>query len=150
MSRTFSDSADMEPLPVRAACHCDILRGDHPVFAGLRMQLARCEVSEREFTGVGFFTTLAIPADVPLVPLDRRLALGDVHATMNGVEHGVGLVLFVDEGRLALLEGFTYDGAWPDQIKNYRINPGRDRAPGRLATDLEQADAASAGPDAVS
>ena len=140
----------MEQLtPFEQEAIATILRGDHPVFAALRKQLARCEVSEREFTGVGFFTTLAIPADVPSVPLDRRLALGDVHATMNGVEHGVGLVLFVEDGRLALLEGFTYDGAWPDEIQNYRIDPGEIRHLGGSQTDLEQADAASGGPEAL-
>lgn len=126
-----------------------ILRGDHPVFAGLRTQLARCEVSKREFTGVGFFTTLTIPADVPSVRVDRRLALGDVHVTMDGVEHGVGLVLFVEDGRLALLEGFTYDDAWPADVRNYRINAGGITHFGGSQTDLEQADAASAGPEAL-
>jgi hypothetical protein len=126
-----------------------IVGGDHPVLAGLRTQLARCEVPKREFTGVGFFTTLAVPSDVPSVPVRRRLDLGDVHVTMDGVAHGVGLVLFVEEGRLALLEGFTYDGPWPDEIVNYTINPGGVTHLGGSHTDLEQADAAWLRPDAL-
>lgn len=140
----------MEQLtPFEHEAMATILRGDHPVFAGLRTQLARCEVSKREFTGVGFFTTLTVPADVPSVSLDRRLALGDVHVTMSRVEHGVGLVLFVEEGRLAILEGFTYDEPWPDEIEDYRINPGGIMHFGGSQTDLEQADASSAGPEAI-
>ena len=126
-----------------------IVGQDHPVFEGLRMQLARSEVSEREFTGVGFFTTLAVPSDVPSVPVRRRLHLGDVAVTMDGVAHGVGLVLFVEDGRLALLEGFTYDDPWPNEIVNYTISPGGVTHLGGSQTDLEQVDAAWVRPDAL-
>lgn len=41
-----------------------LLDGDFPLFNQLRQQLARCRVVKREFTGYGFYTTLAIPEDV--------------------------------------------------------------------------------------
>jgi hypothetical protein len=138
-----------ELTPFEHEAIATIVRGNHPVFAGLRTQLARCQVSKREFTGVGFFTTLAVPSDVPSVPLRRRLDLGDVHVTMDGVEHGVGLVLFVEDGRLALLEAFTYDDPWPHEIANYTINTGGVTHLGGSPTDLEQIDAAWVRPDAL-
>jgi len=124
-----------------------ILSGDHPVLYALRTQLAKCGVSEREFTGVGFFTSLAVPSDVPSAPVSKRLALGNVHVPMEGVAHGLGLVLFVEEGRLAILEGFTYDGPWPDEIVNYTIIQGGVTHLGGSHSDLEQIEAAWARPE---
>lgn len=124
-----------------------ILGGDHPVLEVLRAQLVKCEVSKREFSGVGFFTSLAVPPDVPSAPVSKRLDLGDVHVSMDGVAHGVGLVLFVEEGRLAVLEGFTYDGPWPGEIVNYTIVRGGVTHLGGSHTDLEQIEAAWVRPD---
>lgn len=120
-----------------------ILRGDRPVLSDLRAQLAMCWVSKREFTGVGFFTSLAIPSEVPSAELSQRLALGDVHVSMDGVAHGVGIVLFVEDGRLAVLEAFTYDDPWPDEIVNYAITAGGVAHFGGSPTDVEQIEAAS-------
>ena len=39
--------------------------------------------------------------------------LSDVGADLVGVDHGVGFALFVKDGRLDFLEGFTYADAWP-------------------------------------
>ena len=124
-----------------------LVGGDHPVFEGLRAQLDRCEVSERVFTGVGFFTDLVVPPDVPTLSLRRRLHLGDASVAIDGV--AAGLVLFVEEGRLALLEGFTYDDPWPDAIVNYTIEPGGVTHGGGSQTDIEQVDAAWVRPDAL-
>jgi hypothetical protein len=32
----------------------------------------------------------------------------------GGAPHGAGCILFVREGRLAMLEGFSYDDEWPE------------------------------------
>ena len=119
-----------------------ILRGDHPALEGLRTQLEHCEVSNREFSGVGFFTTLSVPSEVASVPLTRRLDLGDVQVSMEGVPDGVGIVLFVDEGRLDMLEGFTYDGPWPRHLGDYSITKGGVTHGGGSLTDTEEIEAA--------
>lgn len=119
-----------------------LVAGGHPVLEGLREQLAVCEVTKRDFTGVGLFTSLALSAEVQPVSLSRRIVLGDAHATMDGVAHGVGLLLYVERGLLHLLEAFTYDEPWPDQIENYSITPGGVMHFGGSETDLAQIDAA--------
>jgi hypothetical protein len=43
--------------------------------------------------------------------------ISDVGAEIEGVRHGVGFVLFIQDGRLDCLEGFTYDDPWPDEVK---------------------------------
>jgi hypothetical protein len=117
-----------------------IIGGDHPVLEGLRTQLARCEVSKRRFSGVGFFTTLTVPSEIPSVPVRQRLHVGDVDVSMEGAPNGVGVVLFVDAGRLAVPEAFTYDDPWPDEITAYSITSVTH--PGGAPTDMDQVEAA--------
>jgi hypothetical protein len=117
-----------------------ILRPSHPVMDALRGQLAECQAIEREFTGVGFFTSLTVPSSVPAAPVTReRLHLGEVAASMAGLEHGAGFVLFVDHGRLHLLEGFSNGPeSWPDRIADWAVTPITPfRGPG-VESDLEQ------------
>jgi hypothetical protein len=115
-----------------------IVSPEHPVFAALRAQLGSCGVSKREFTGVGFFTSLAVAPEIPSAPVRGRLHLGDVEVSAEGLAHGIGLVLFVEEGRLDVLEGFTYDEPWPKEIVNYSIRQGGVTHVGGAQTDLEQ------------
>ena len=96
-----------------------LLAGEHPALAVLRDQLAAAEVIEREFSGVGFFTHFRVPACSPR--LDRgRLVIGDVHATLTGLEHDAGFLLFVTDGVLDMLECFIADDRWPNESQLVR------------------------------
>lgn len=97
------------------------LSGDDPILATLREQAHSVQVTEREFTGVGFFLTLAVGDDVPLTD-PRNFEIGDVWAEIDGVEHGATFVLFIRDGRLDLLEGVTIDGPWPEPVGDYRLS----------------------------
>lgn len=102
-----------------------ILAPDHPVMNALRRQFERCSVASRETTGVGFFTHLEVPSDVPAAQVKPgRLALGDVTATIAGLEHGAGFVLFVEDGKIKLLEGFSYTEPWTDMNAGYEVTAG--------------------------
>jgi hypothetical protein len=99
-----------------------LLWGDHPVLQLLRLQFQRATLEQREFTGVGFFTHFAIPPDVPRVASPRSFELDDVHADIPGLEHGADFILFIRDGAIDFLEGFTYgDDRWPEQIGDYRL-----------------------------
>lgn len=105
-----------------------LLSGDHPVLESLRHQLALAHLESRENTGVGFYCDFEIPETAPTV--SRDLQLGDVHAEIEGLQRGAGFVLFVSDGRLKTLEGFTYDEAWPETVRAYSL---RYSAPSRAA-----------------
>ena len=112
--------ADLEPL--EAAVLRLLLAGDHPVLAALRTQLPGLVVKTREHTGVGFFADFSV-ADTALrasIP-SGKLRFGDVEATISGLRHGAGFVLFVDDGLLVMLEGYSYDEPWPEEIKEFSI-----------------------------
>jgi hypothetical protein len=109
-----------------------LLRGDHPVLAVLRAQLEGASVSKREFTGVGFFTTFAVPLTAPRLAVRHPGHLGrDVYADVPGVENGAGFVLFLKDGALDFLEGFTYgEEQFPAEPKNVRLHYLRPGHPG--------------------
>ena len=71
-------------------------------------------------TGVGFFTDLVVDPVAPSV-LPMRQVLSGAGAGIDGVRHGAGFLLFVRDGRLATLEGFTYDEPWPEQVASFRV-----------------------------
>jgi hypothetical protein len=101
-----------------------LLDGEHVVLAALRRQLEVAGVIERVMTGVGFHTSLAFPeASKPSVaPLTQRhVAWGDVAARIPGLQHGAGFVLFIRDGYLDTLEGYTFDEPWPESIASFEL-----------------------------
>lgn len=90
----------------------------------LRAQARSARVS-RETTGVGFFVTFELPPDAPV--LERvDFELGDVHAVVKGLERGAGFVLFIRDGRLSMLEGYSYDEPWPDPPGDFSLSYERE------------------------
>jgi hypothetical protein len=75
--------------------------------AGLERQLVVATVAKRENSGGGFFTTIAVADDVPRVSSPKVLGY-ETQARVAGLEHGLGFVLFMEDGRLHLLEGFAW------------------------------------------
>jgi hypothetical protein len=108
-----------------------MLRHDHPVTTLLRAQLDECRIKGRELTGVGFFTDIVVPQALA-VPGLGSMHLNDAVVEIAGLEHGVGFVLFIRDGKLDVLEGFTYDEPWPDKIGNYSVGPAETLTPGDL------------------
>jgi hypothetical protein len=100
----MSDFTDMEKAALRA-----IFSETPALSAGLEHQLARAAVTKRENTGGGFFTGIAVAADVPGVQSPKVLGYA-THARVAGLEHGLGFILFTADGRLDLLEGYSEGG----------------------------------------
>ena len=77
--------------------------------ADLERQIERATVTKRENTSVGFFTTIMVAADAPQVMAPRVLGY-QTQAYVHGLEHGFGFVLFMEEGRMHLLDGYAWAG----------------------------------------
>jgi hypothetical protein len=43
--------------------------------------------------------------------------LDDVNGTADNIKDGLGFFLYVTEGALSMLEGYTYDAPWPDEVR---------------------------------
>ena len=106
-----------------------LLAGDHPILKKLRRQLEHCHASRREVSGAGFYTTIEVSDAVEAIP-DSCLRFGDVIAQIDGLHHGAGFLLYVEHGRIKMLEGYSYDEVWPGSIAGFRLEyssgEGRD------------------------
>ncbi|MCB2154840.1 hypothetical protein KQI84_08120 [bacterium] len=92
-----------------------LLAGSHPTLARLREQFALSSVRGREFTGCGFFTSFRVSGSVLLLE-NRSFRIGDVEARLRGMQSTVGFVQFISGGHLDMLEGYTYNEPWPDEV----------------------------------
>lgn len=89
----------------RAALDAGI--NDFPAFAAvLKRQLEKAKVTKFENTGGGFFSSVAVANDAPL--LSSRSPLDVACAKVDGLEHPMGFLIFVKEGRITLLEGYAF------------------------------------------
>jgi hypothetical protein len=93
-----------------------LLAGEHPALVALREQLNSATISEVEMTGCGFYARFAVAADAPLAS-PPRLTGGSAKIELSDAKHGAGCVLFVRDGRLSTLEGYTYDDDWPEDAR---------------------------------
>jgi hypothetical protein len=114
--RYLADKAPTEVLILVDRLVPSLISGDHPALGTLREQFRRARVKEVELTGAGFYVDFEIPADSPLTE-PRNFTGGSASITLEGANHGAGCVLFVRDGRLVMLEGFTYDDLWPEHAR---------------------------------
>ncbi len=97
-----------------------ILDGNFPLLIQLQRQLELCIAEKREFTGFGFYTTLTVPQSIPrIVGLDIKF--GDVIGCIPGLPSGAGFLLYVKDGVLDMLEGYSYDEPWPSSIDCFNL-----------------------------
>lgn len=114
------EPSDSQPNPMEAA----LLRGiaDFYQNTALSAQISQCQVTLREYSGCGFFTTLAVPPDSPAISgLASTLGGGDVEA--SDLSHGAGSILFIKGGRLDFLEVFAYVDGDPATVLDFVLKP---------------------------
>ena len=78
-------------------------------------QLESATVVSRDYTGVGLYTELSVPATAPR--LDEARCSHEDMPQCSG-EHpdlpaGAGFILWLKDGYISCLESYTYDGSWP-------------------------------------
>jgi hypothetical protein len=67
----------------------------------------QARVIVRENTGAGFYTTLDVSSGPRIEEITSPL--GDVGATVAGLERGMGFLLWLQDGRMHQLEGYSYE-----------------------------------------
>jgi len=75
---------------------------------GLAAQLEAAEFVKRENTGNGFFTDLNV--DRSIAPVRCRSPIGGPMAKPGGIIKGIELLLFLKDGYVHLLEGYSVAG----------------------------------------
>jgi hypothetical protein len=97
-------------------------------------QLDNVQVERRHLTGVGLFVDLAVPSSIAPVDGASSTVTDGYETTLGSPCDIVGFVLFIREGYLSLLEGYTFgDVRWPDKpleewLKIAKVEPVVSRA----------------------
>ena len=107
-----------------------LLAGDNDELAVFRAQLSATTVASREFTGVGFFTRLSVPAELPGVKGRAHMVISDLCAEVSGLEHEASFLLFMEDGAIDVLECAIVDDHWPVDATLRRPYYVRPAAPG--------------------
>lgn len=97
-----------------------LIAGNHPALHNLRTQANVAKMIERELTGCGFYVNFEVPVNIPA--LKGNFQICDVNGEMEGLLFGAGFVLFIRNGYLDLLEGFSYDEPWPEHIGKFTLS----------------------------
>lgn len=96
-----------------------LLYGEDEVFIKLKKQYDTAKIASRDFSDVGFFTRFSIPQSDDLCTDRKSFYIGDVDGMVDGIEGAVGFVLFVKDGYISMLEGYTNAiDKWP---KSYDV-----------------------------
>ena len=86
----------------------------------LSRQLTQARVIGRKNTGVGFYTTVDISSDDRVCGVTSPI--GDVGATVDHLQHGMGFLLWLKEGRIHELEGYSYAGESTSDLDFERVH----------------------------
>lgn len=117
-------------LPLERQVMDMLLDGESEALSILREQLEVASVAKRTMTGAGFYTEFEIPAGVRSVSGNPKAMFGDVEAELEGLNLGAGFLLYVMDGNLHMLEGYSYEESWPKEILKiklrYSSGSGRD------------------------
>ncbi|KLU63530.1 hypothetical protein CEB3_c01070 [Peptococcaceae bacterium CEB3] len=99
-----------------------LLDGDNDFLLILRKQYENA-VKRRDFTGVGFYTNFEVPSSIPKLEGTLTFKIGDVDCQMSELKYGIGFVLFVKNGSISVLEGYTNGNEqWPEAITDYSFS----------------------------
>ncbi len=96
----LSDIADRSPLYGQA----------------IRAQMASRKVLGRTPKRWGYLAELELPADIPLIGEGDDLQLDSSRWRLDGLAQGCRYLLQIKAGRIAWLEGYTYQEEWPRTI----------------------------------
>ncbi len=114
------ESANTSLSQVEGEILAFFLAGDDKRLRALRNQLDVCSVVSRHYTGVGFSTKLLVPLPARY-PGEPNLDLTDVAGDIEGLKHGAGFILFIRDGGLHALEGYSFDELWPSETLSFKL-----------------------------
>ena len=87
-----------------------LLSAKHEYSSKLYAQYMHSKTTNRTFTGCGFYADLEYPRELKIDAIHGRIMGVSVH--YKRVDNGMGFVLFIKDGGISQVEGFSYIGAW--------------------------------------
>lgn len=98
---------DMEDISPLEQAVLNAIARQVPELAVALAQLEEIKVTGRRNTGAGFYTTFEISPASAVKGVASPL--GRVGTTVAGLEHGMGFLLWLRDGYIHELEGFSYE-----------------------------------------
>lgn len=92
-----------------------LLAGDEKTLILLREQYTVAKVVSIERSDVGFFVHFSLKGRDDLSISNKSFQIGDVDGNINGITGAVGFILYVKNGFISMLEGYTNAvDKWPN------------------------------------
>jgi hypothetical protein len=104
-----------------------LVEGD-PEEVALRDQVAKAQVSSREHTGVGLFVKFLVPPTAVRLSTSNRYIEQTPKTHLEHPKREAGALLWFQDGWLATLECYVYDGVWAADETLFRVLPRAERA----------------------
>lgn len=87
-----------------------------------KKHLPYLSVDRRENTDAGIYVYFNYLDNPTLFSSENRTIGQSVYAEIEGLEGGAGFMLYIDNGRITMLESFSHgSGSWPAQILKFDI-----------------------------
>ncbi len=101
-----------------------LLSGDEEVLSTLRKQYETAVIVSEEDTGVGFFICYQVDSTIRIgEEFKATFQIGDIDGEVDGIDGAVGFVLFIKDGYLTMLEGYTnVIDKWPEMDTEIKIS----------------------------
>lgn len=104
MLSTESCFTALESAVLRAICEKELVDRNRRDLEG---QLSTAVLVSRENTGAGFYTSFAVNRGSGVPVSGERLRNGPA-MRIDGLQHGMGFILWLKDGYAELLEGYSY------------------------------------------
>jgi hypothetical protein len=95
-----------------------LLNSPHPMAKLLINQYEHSKIKSRNYSGAGFFTYFKVNDGIKEAP-KQSFEIGGVYADIGDVNDAMGFMLFIRNGFIDWLEGYTLTiDYWPDSYKD--------------------------------
>lgn len=96
-------------------------------YPGIDFKVDLLQVTSRENSGVGSFTYFEFDVQPPNFNSIGRLVLSSkLSVKIPNLKLGLGFVIFTENGKVDMLETFTYDENWDGNWLGFSIEPQTD------------------------
>ncbi len=94
-----------------------MLSGEEEILSVLREQYKNASVASEEHDDAGFFINYRVNKEIKVMDKYRdTFQIGNVDGTVCGIQGAVGFILFIKNGYLTMLEGYTNGiDRWPEE-----------------------------------
>ena len=123
----------MRPNELETAVLNYLFRDPELAFVRAKVDFKRVTVTERSMTGAGFLTDFERSDELKIFEDGVSLRWGKVGARLNASKLETGYLVYVDDGYLTAVEGYTYGEDWPNEItsvETYDLDLGTELGSG--------------------